>query len=133
MPTKFIWYAIPSVHNLFPWLILLFQQATHLYNYLELSVLGMCLHLLTPCYLLINFAFQYYYECVICDLGGNLLCCDSCPRVYHLQCLDPPLKVFSVVLKLHADDFLSVFPSCHIWWYQWLFPHIFNSFLFMFW
>eukprot|EP00258_Populus_trichocarpa_P037441 XP_024453460.1 protein CHROMATIN REMODELING 4 isoform X2 [Populus trichocarpa] len=34
----------------------------------------------------------YYYECVICDLGGNLLCCDSCPRVYHLQCLDPPLK-----------------------------------------
>ncbi|KAJ8758798.1 hypothetical protein K2173_000519 [Erythroxylum novogranatense] len=34
----------------------------------------------------------YYYECVICDLGGNLLCCDNCPRVYHLQCLDPPLK-----------------------------------------
>ncbi|KAJ4832059.1 hypothetical protein Tsubulata_009191 [Turnera subulata] len=35
---------------------------------------------------------QYYYECVICDLGGNLLCCDNCPRVYHLQCLEPPLK-----------------------------------------
>ncbi|XVE94276.1 hypothetical protein REPUB_Repub01dG0267500 [Reevesia pubescens] len=34
----------------------------------------------------------YYYECVICDLGGNLLCCDSCPGTYHLQCLDPPLK-----------------------------------------
>ncbi|KAE8708508.1 Protein CHROMATIN REMODELING 4 [Hibiscus syriacus] len=34
----------------------------------------------------------YYYECVICDLGGNLLCCDNCPRTYHLQCLDPPLK-----------------------------------------
>ncbi|KAK9267097.1 hypothetical protein L1049_009515 [Liquidambar formosana] len=34
----------------------------------------------------------YYFECVICDLGGNLLCCDSCPRTYHLQCLDPPLK-----------------------------------------
>lgn len=34
----------------------------------------------------------YYYECVICDHGGNLLCCDSCPRTYHLQCLDPPLK-----------------------------------------
>ncbi|KAL6206272.1 hypothetical protein ACLB2K_023520 [Fragaria x ananassa] len=34
----------------------------------------------------------YYYECVVCDLGGNLLCCDSCPQTYHLQCLNPPLK-----------------------------------------
>ncbi|GMN64032.1 hypothetical protein TIFTF001_033108 [Ficus carica] len=34
----------------------------------------------------------YFYECVVCDLGGNLLCCDNCPRTYHLQCLNPPLK-----------------------------------------
>ncbi|XP_047967871.1 protein CHROMATIN REMODELING 4 isoform X2 [Salvia hispanica] len=34
----------------------------------------------------------YYYECVICELGGKLLCCDSCPRTYHLECLDPALK-----------------------------------------
>ncbi|XP_076919096.1 protein CHROMATIN REMODELING 4-like [Bidens hawaiensis] len=33
-----------------------------------------------------------YYECVVCDLGGELLCCDSCPRTYHIECLDPPLK-----------------------------------------
>ncbi|KAL1562525.1 DNA helicase [Salvia divinorum] len=34
----------------------------------------------------------YYYECVVCELGGKLLCCDSCPRTYHLECLDPALK-----------------------------------------
>lgn len=34
----------------------------------------------------------YYFECEVCDLGGNLLCCDCCPRTYHLECLDPPLK-----------------------------------------
>lgn len=34
----------------------------------------------------------YYYECVVCDRRGSLLCCDSCPRTYHLECLDPPLK-----------------------------------------
>lgn len=34
----------------------------------------------------------YYYECVVCDLGGNLLCCESCPKTYHIECLDPPLK-----------------------------------------
>ncbi|GFP84182.1 protein chromatin remodeling 4 [Phtheirospermum japonicum] len=34
----------------------------------------------------------YYYECEVCELGGELLCCDSCPRTYHLKCLDPALK-----------------------------------------
>ncbi|KAL0916866.1 hypothetical protein M5K25_014413 [Dendrobium thyrsiflorum] len=34
----------------------------------------------------------YYFECEHCDLGGNLLCCDNCPRTYHLDCLNPPLK-----------------------------------------
>ncbi|XP_038712206.1 protein CHROMATIN REMODELING 4-like isoform X2 [Tripterygium wilfordii] len=33
----------------------------------------------------------YYYECVVCDRGGSLLCCESCPQTYHIQCLDPPL------------------------------------------
>uniref|UniRef100_A0A1D1YFN8 CHD3-type chromatin-remodeling factor PICKLE n=1 Tax=Anthurium amnicola TaxID=1678845 RepID=A0A1D1YFN8_9ARAE len=37
-------------------------------------------------------SLQYYYECVECDLGGKLLCCDCCPRTYHLECLKPPLK-----------------------------------------
>ena len=45
------------------------------------------------CLYTLLFVPQYFYECVVCDLGGNLLCCDSCPRVYHLECLNPPLKV----------------------------------------
>lgn len=43
--------------------------------------------------LLFLFIMQYYYECVVCELGGKLLCCDTCPRTYHLECLDPALKV----------------------------------------
>ncbi|XP_020532268.1 protein CHROMATIN REMODELING 4 isoform X2 [Amborella trichopoda] len=34
----------------------------------------------------------HYYDCVICNTRGNLLCCDSCPRTYHFRCLSPPLK-----------------------------------------
>ncbi|KAG6500390.1 hypothetical protein ZIOFF_040235 [Zingiber officinale] len=59
-----------------------------------------CCSLLCPCleaYLLLCYAsslsFEHYYECAVCDLGGNLLCCDSCPQTCYLECLSPPLKV----------------------------------------
>eukprot|EP00741_Cyanophora_paradoxa_P000742 tig00000441_g715.t1 len=27
-------------------------------------------------------------ECSVCDRGGEILMCDSCPRSYHLECID---------------------------------------------
>ena len=35
----------------------------------------------------------YNDRCEVCEQGGNLLCCEypGCRRVYHAQCLNPPL------------------------------------------
>lgn len=73
-PTSFQFRAhllIPSVVELLSNLLLREQQCNHSFS----------------------FVIQYYYECEVCDIGGDLLCCDSCPRTYHIECLDPPLKV----------------------------------------
>ncbi|XP_037622848.1 uncharacterized protein LOC119486639 [Sebastes umbrosus] len=32
--------------------------------------------------------------CAVCLNGGDLLCCDRCPKVYHLDCHIPPLTNF---------------------------------------
>lgn len=32
--------------------------------------------------------------CAVCLNGGELLCCDRCPKVYHLSCHLPPLSGF---------------------------------------
>ncbi|KAK7913319.1 hypothetical protein WMY93_013530 [Mugilogobius chulae] len=32
--------------------------------------------------------------CAVCLIGGDLLCCDNCPKVYHLSCHIPPLLSF---------------------------------------
>ncbi|XP_075219983.1 nucleosome-remodeling factor subunit NURF301 E(bx) isoform X3 [Lycorma delicatula] len=35
--------------------------------------------------------FQYDDHCRICHRVGDLLCCETCPAVFHLECVDPPL------------------------------------------
>lgn len=32
--------------------------------------------------------------CAVCLIGGELLCCDRCPKVFHLTCHVPPLDSF---------------------------------------
>lgn len=35
-------------------------------------------------------------QCEVCDEGGTVLCCDKCSRVFHLDCLTPPLEAVPV-------------------------------------
>ena len=34
--------------------------------------------------------------CAVCRCGGELVCCDECPRVYHIECHVPSLNEISM-------------------------------------
>ena len=36
--------------------------------------------------------FVNHEYCEVCRLGGEIILCDTCPRSYHLVCLDPELE-----------------------------------------
>lgn len=40
---------------------------------------------------LISVPIHYDDHCRVCHRLGDLLCCETCPAVYHLECVDPPL------------------------------------------
>ena len=31
-------------------------------------------------------------QCHVCGEDGELICCDQCPKVYHLDCHEPPIR-----------------------------------------
>ncbi|XP_041655180.1 E3 ubiquitin-protein ligase TRIM33 isoform X2 [Cheilinus undulatus] len=41
--------------------------------------------------------------CAVCVNGGDLLCCDRCPKVFHMKCHVPTIKIFP------KGDFLCTF------------------------
>ena len=46
-------------------------------------------------------------HCRICHKLGNLLCCETCPATYHLDCLNPPLT------NVPEDDWICSICKLH--------------------
>ena len=47
---------------------------------------------------------KYDDHCRICYKVGDLLCCETCPAVYHLHCLDPPLEQVPLSLRFFHEE-----------------------------
>lgn len=56
---------------------------------------------------------QYDDHCRICHRFGDLLCCETCPAVFHLECVDPPFTTVPTgdwqchICKSHAVSGVS--------------------------
>ncbi|KAH9376062.1 hypothetical protein HPB48_007274 [Haemaphysalis longicornis] len=46
--------------------------------------------------------------CNMCGKGGTLVCCDSCPLVYHMECARPPLR------RLPRGNWICHNVFCHV-------------------
>lgn len=42
-------------------------------------------------FLIFTVPIHYDDHCRVCHRLGDLLCCETCPAVFHLECVDPPL------------------------------------------
>jgi len=42
--------------------------------------------------MLITLQTDHQDYCEVCQQGGEIILCDTCPRAYHLVCLDPELE-----------------------------------------
>lgn len=38
------------------------------------------------------FKIEHQDYCEVCQQGGEIILCDSCPKAYHLVCFDPDLE-----------------------------------------
>ena len=52
---------------------------------------------------------RYDDHCRSCHKTGDLLCCDSCSAVYHLDCVDPPI----MDVPAEMDDWTCSVCSLH--------------------
>ena len=39
-----------------------------------------------------GFQTDHQDYCEVCQQGGEIILCDTCPRAYHLVCLEPELE-----------------------------------------
>lgn len=85
---------------------LLIKYTKHNYRGNNILFVHMCVHPLSPVFLTTLFSYAAVpggeeegdgYEtdhqdyCEVCQQGGEIILCDTCPRAYHLVCLEPEL------------------------------------------
>ena len=78
------------------------------------SIKFTCNYQICVCIGLVSYFVSLYFQeiskndsyCWVCHEGGEVLCCDKCPRVFHLQC--------SGLAKAPDDDEEWICPVCKV-------------------